>query len=315
MCGVVKILLHTGGHTLNYSQLIDACRNDGIPCEENAALAPYTSMKIGGACDLLVKTADEKQLLTVLRLCRSENIPHFILGRGSNLLVSSAGWRGAVILLSGEKPEVEARGNSLTAWAGVPLYALCSAALEHSLTGLEFAYGIPGSLGGALYMNAGAYGGEMKDVVTSCRYVGGDGEIHEMSAAEMQLTYRHSVFSGSSMVITSVTMELVPGDKAEIKSRMEELMQRRRDKQPLNFPSCGSTFKRPEGYFAAALIEECGLKGFTIGGAQVSEKHSGFVINRGHATFEDVMAVVNEVKRVVLEKKGVELECEMLILQ
>ena len=300
---------------MTYSQLIAACRNDGIPCEENAALAPYTSMKIGGACDLLVKTADEKQLLTVLRLCRSENIPHFILGRGSNLLVSSAGWRGAVILLSGEKPEVEARGNSLTAWAGVPLYALCSAALEHSLTGLEFAYGIPGSLGGALYMNAGAYGGEMKDVVTSCRYVGGDGEIHEMSAAEMQLTYRHSVFSGSSMVITSVTMELVPGDKAEIKSRMEELMQRRRDKQPLNFPSCGSTFKRPEGYFAAALIEECGLKGFTIGGAQVSEKHSGFVINRGHATFEDVMAVVNEVKRVVLEKKGVELECEMLILQ
>ncbi|HBM30428.1 MAG TPA: UDP-N-acetylenolpyruvoylglucosamine reductase [Ruminococcaceae bacterium] len=295
--------------------MIAACRNDGIPCEENAALAPYTSMKIGGACDLLVKTADEKQLLTVLRLCRSENIPHFILGRGSNLLVSSAGWRGAVILLSGEKPEVEARGNSLTAWAGVPLYALCSAALEHSLTGLEFAYGIPGSLGGALYMNAGAYGGEMKDVVTSCRYVGGDGEIHEMSAAEMQLTYRHSVFSGSSMVITSVTMELVPGDKAEIKSRMEELMQRRRDKQPLNFPSCGSTFKRPDGYFAAALIEECGLKGFTIGGAQVSEKHSGFVINRGHATFEDVMAVVNEVKRVVLEKKGVELECEMLILQ
>ena len=213
MCGVGKILLHTGGHTLNYSQLIAACRNDGISCEENAALAPYTSMKIGGACDLLVKTADEKQLLTVLRLCRSENIPHFILGRGSNLLVSSAGWRGAVILLSGEKPEVEARGNSLTAWAGVPLYALCSAALEHSLTGLEFAYGIPGSLGGALYMNAGAYGGEMKDVVTSCRYVGGDGEIHEMSAAEMQLTYRHSVFSGSSMVITSVTMELVPGDK------------------------------------------------------------------------------------------------------
>ena len=300
---------------MNYSQLIAACRNDGILCEENAALAPYTSMKIGGACDLLVKTADEKQLLTVLRLCRSENLPHFILGRGSNLLVSSAGWRGAVILLSGEKPEVEARGNSLTAWAGVPLYALCSAALEHSLTGLEFAYGIPGSLGGALYMNAGAYGGEMKDVVTSCRYVGGDGEIHEMSAAEMQLTYRHSVFSGSSMVITSVTMELVPGDKAEIKSRMEELMQRRRDKQPLNFPSCGSTFKRPDGYFAAALIEECGLKGFTIGGAQVSEKHSGFVINRGHATFEDVMAVVNEVKRVVLEKKGVELECEMLILQ
>ena len=296
---------------MNYSQLIAACRNDGIPCEENAALAPYTSMKIGGACDLLVKTADEKQLLTVLRLCRSENIPHFILGRGSNLLVSSAGWRGAVILLSGEKPEVEARGNSLTAWAGVPLYALCSAALEHSLTGLEFAYGIPGSLGGALYMNAGAYGGEMKDVVTSCRYVGGDGEIHEMSAAEMQLTYRHSVFSGSSMVITSVTMELVPGDKAEIKSRMEELMQRRRDKQPLNFPSAGSTFKRPEGYFAGKLIQDAGLKGYRSGDVMVSEKHSGFVVNVGKGTCGDAMRVIEHVQRTVYEQFGVELELEV----
>ena len=300
---------------MNYSQLIAACRNDGIPCEENAALAPYTSMKIGGACDLLVKTADEKQLLTVLRLCRSENIPHFILGRGSNLLVSSAGWRGAVILLSGEKPEVEARGNSLTAWAGVPLYALCSAALEHSLTGLEFAYGIPGSLGGALYMNAGAYGGEMKDVVTSCRYVGGDGEIHEMSAAEMQLTYRHSVFSGSSMVITSVTMELVPGDKAEIKSRMEELMQRRRDKQPLNFPSAGSTFKRPEGYFAGKLIEDAGLKGASVGAAQVSEKHAGFLINRGGATCDDMLHLIELVQERVREQFGVELECEVRIVR
>lgn len=300
---------------MNYSQLIAVCRASGIPCEENAALAPYTSIKIGGACDLLIKTADEQQLLTVLRLCRSENIPHFILGRGSNLLISSQGWHGAVILLSGEKPQVEVSGNFLTAWAGVPLFALCSAALEHSLTGLEFAYGIPGSIGGALYMNAGAYGGEMKDVVTSCRYVGSDGELHEMSVEEMQLSYRHSVFSGSEMVITSVTVELSNGDRDSIRSRMDELMQRRRDKQPLNFPSCGSTFKRPEGCFAAALIEECGLKGLAIGGAQVSEKHSGFVINRDHATFEDVMAVVNEVKRVVLEKKGIELECEMLILQ
>ena len=300
---------------MDYSRLISACRENGVQFEENTPLAPYTSMKIGGPCDLLIKTTNERQLLSVLGACRDNDIPHFILGRGSNLLVSSGGWRGAVIMLSGEKPHVEVSGNSLTAWAGVPLYALCSAALENSLTGLEFAYGIPGSLGGALYMNAGAYGGEMKDVVSSCRYIGGDGKIHEMSAAEMQLSYRHSAFSEGNMVITSVTLELSPGDRSAIRSRMDELMQRRRDKQPLNYPSCGSTFKRPEGYFAAALIEECGLKGFTVGGAQVSEKHSGFVINRGHATFEDVMAVVDEVKRVVLEKKGVELECEMLILQ
>ena len=191
---------------MNYSRLTAACRESGIPFEENAVLAPYTSMKIGGACDLLIKVSDEQTLLSVLRLCRSEDIPRFILGRGSNLLVSSHGWRGAVILLSGEKPHVEVSGNVLTAWAGTPLHALCAAALEHSLTGLEFAYGIPGSLGGALYMNAGAYGGEMKDAVTSCRYVGSDGELHEMSAAEMQLSYRHSAFSGSDMVITSVTV-------------------------------------------------------------------------------------------------------------
>ena len=154
----------------------------------------------------------------------------------------------------------------------------------------------------------------MKDVVTSCRYIGEDGGIHEMQAGDMQLAYRSSIFSNGNYVITSVTMELRPGDKAEITARMDELMQRRRDKQPLNYPSCGSTFKRPEGYFAAALIEECGLKGFSIGGAQVSDKHSGFVINRDNATFEDVMALVSEVRRVVLEKKGVELECEMLIL-
>ena len=287
----------------------------GIPFRENEPLAAHCTFKIGGPAQLFVQPQTEQQLCSAAALCKEQAVRYYLLGNGSNILFADEGFAGVVIDISALGSDIAVEGNMLTAGAGVRLAALCRAALEHGLSGLEFAYGIPGTVGGAVYMNAGAYGGEMKDVVTSCRYVGGDGEIHEMSAAEMQLTYRHSVFSGSSMVITSVTMELVPGDKAEIKSRMEELMQRRRDKQPLNFPSCGSTFKRPEGYFAAALIEECGLKGFTIGGAQVSEKHSGFVINRGHATFEDVMAVVNEVKRVVLEKKGVELECEMLILQ
>lgn len=299
---------------MNYTCLDETCRQNGIPCGQNKPLAPLTTMKIGGECDRLVTVADEKQLLTALNCCRSGNIPHFILGRGSNLLVSSKGYRGCVINLApGEVPAVVS-GNEVTAWAGSMLQRVCVLARDSSLSGLEFAYGIPGSVGGALFMNAGAYGGEMKDVVKSCRYIGADGKLHEMQAADMQLAYRSSVFSHGEHVITSVTMELHPGEKSEITARMDELMQRRRDKQPLNYPSCGSTFKRPEGYFAAALIEECGLKGYSVGGAQVSEKHSGFVINRDSATFEDVMSVVNEVRRVVLEKKGVELECEMLIL-
>ena len=299
---------------MNYTRLEEICRANGIPCESDKPLAPLTTMKIGGACDRLVTVTGEKELLTAVDSCRSEGIPYFILGRGSNLLVSSKGYRGCVINLAPGESPVFINGNEVTAWAGASLLRVCVLARDNSLAGLEFAYGIPGSVGGALFMNAGAYGGEMKDVVTSCRYIGADGGIHEMQAADMQLAYRSSIFSNGNYVITSVTMELRPGDKAEITVRMDELMQRRRDKQPLNYPSCGSTFKRPEGYFAAALIEECGLKGFSIGGAQVSDKHSGFVINRDNATFEDVMAVVGEVRRVVLEKKGVELECEMLIL-
>ena len=315
MCGVGKILLHTGGHTLNYSQLIAACRNDGIPCEENAALAPYTSMKIGGACDLLVKTADEKQLLTVLRLCRSENIPHFILGRGSNLLVSSAGWRGAVIVLSGEKAEGEARGNSLSAWAGVPLYALCSAALEHSLTGLEFAYGIPGSLGGALYMNAGAYGGEMKDVLVSVRYLTAEGETVEVPAEKLDLSYRHSIFEENGGCILSAQFALPQGEPEAIRAKMDELMAKRLDKQPLDKPSAGSTFKRPVGAFAAALIDQCGLRGYRHGGAAVSEKHCGFVVNLGGATCADVLALCEEVRTIVKEKTGYDLEKEIRVVR
>ncbi|MGN1108474.1 MAG: UDP-N-acetylmuramate dehydrogenase, partial [Oscillospiraceae bacterium] len=290
---------------MDYSRLAEVCRKNGTLCEFDHILAPHTSMKIGGPCDVFLRVSDEVSLKEALTVCREDKLPYFILGKGSNLLISGKGFRGCVIALSsaGTGGSVAVSGNTVTAWAGATLHSVCLAALEHSLTGLEFAYGIPGSLGGALFMNAGAYGGEMKDVVKSCRYIDDSGEIKEMSAADMELSYRSSVFSRRDFVITSVTMELSAGDKTAIKSRMEELMQRRRDKQPLEFPSCGSTFKRPEGYFAAALIEECGLKGFAVGGAQVSTKHSGFVVNTGGATFEDVMAVVNEVKRVVLEKK------------
>lgn len=291
------------------------CREDGIFFEQNHILAPNTSIKIGGACDFFTRAENEGQLLKLVCRCREDKLPYFILGRGSNLLVSSRGYRGCVIALCGEKSDISVSGDRITAYAGNALSSVCAAALDSSLTGMEFAYGIPGSVGGALFMNAGAYGGEMKDVTESCRYIDNNGDIREMSAEDMRLSYRSSVFQESGYVITSVTFKLVQGDKSAIKSRMDELMSRRREKQPLEYPSCGSTFKRPQGFFAAALIEECGLKGFTIGGAQVSEKHSGFVINRGNASFEDVMAVVDAVKREVMRQKGVMLECEMLILE
>ncbi|MBQ4089906.1 MAG: UDP-N-acetylmuramate dehydrogenase [Clostridia bacterium] len=300
---------------MNYASLETLCRDIGVKYSLNEPLGHHTSMKIGGECDILVQPNSEQALVEIIRLCRAQDMPYFVLGKGSNVLVSGNGYRGCIVLLSKDFSEVAVNGGTITAAAGASLKSVCMAALDNSLTGLEFAYGIPGSVGGALYMNAGAYGGEMKDVVKSCRYIDENGDIVEMNAADMSLSYRHSFFSGKKCVIVSVTMELKQGDKAEIKAKMDDLMGRRKDKQPLEFPSCGSTFKRPEGYFAAALIEECGLKGCTIGGAQVSEKHSGFVINKGGASFEDVTALVAHIKKTVKEQKGVDLECEMLILE
>ena len=300
---------------MNYASLESLCRDLGMKCSFNEPLSTHTSMKIGGTCDIMIQPDSEDALTQTVAVCRAENIPFFVLGKGSNVLVADKGYRGCIILLSREFSEVDVCGDVITAQAGASLKSVCMAALENGLTGLEFAYGIPGSVGGALFMNAGAYGGEMKDVVVSCRFVDENGGLCEMDAKDMELSYRHSAFSSRKCVITSVTMKLQHGDKAEIKAKMDELMGRRRDKQPLEYPSCGSTFKRPEGYFAAALIEECGLKGYTIGGAQVSEKHSGFVINRDGASYDDVMQLVAYIKKTVMDKKGVELECEMLILE
>lgn len=300
---------------MDYSLIEALCIENGAAFEHGAPLKQYCSMKIGGACDLLVKPNSEGMLAELIPLCRGEGIPYFILGRGSNVLFSDSGFRGVVIRIGSELGGVTVEGSTIIAGAGAALSAVCAAALEQGLSGAEFAYGIPGSVGGALYMNAGAYGGEMKDIVVSCRYIDENDELREMTAQEMGLSYRHSIFAERACVITSVTMRLSRADKAEIKQKMDELMQKRKSKQPLEYPSCGSTFKRPEGYFAAALIEECGLKGCTVGGAQVSEKHSGFVINRGGATFEDVTQLVRHIKRTVREQKGIELECEMLIVE
>ena len=299
---------------MEYASLEQLCRDIGAEYRLNEPLAPLTTMKVGGGCDILITPRTEEEIQSVVSHCRSNDIPFFVLGRGSNVLVNGEGYRGCVIWTGKMTGHISTDGERITASAGAGLVTVCKCALEHSLTGLEFAYGIPGTVGGALYMNAGAYGGEMKDIVTSCRYIDENSDIREMTAAEMELSYRHSYFSDRGCVILSVTMQLKKGDKDEIKAKMEELMQRRRDKQPLEYPSCGSTFKRPEGYFAAALIEECGLKGCSVGGAQVSDKHSGFVINKDNASYEDIIQLVKHIKKTVYEKKGVELQCEMLIL-
>ncbi len=298
---------------MNYSEIENICNKYECTFLRNFTLAPKTSIKIGGECDIYTEPNSEECLIELLDACRKSSLPYFILGNGSNLLIKGF---GGVVIATGSMPaNYSAEGNIITVGAGVPLSHVCLCALGCSLSGMECLYGIPGSVGGALYMNAGAFGGEMKDIVRSARCVNERGEIVNISAGEMNLRYRGSIFSENGWCILSVTMELVPGDKLTIKSRMGKLMQKRRDKQPLEYPSCGSTFKRPEGYFAAALIEECGLKGCTVGGAQVSEKHSGFVINRDGASFEDVMRLVEHIKRTVKEKKGVELECEMLVLE
>ncbi|MGN0678730.1 MAG: UDP-N-acetylmuramate dehydrogenase [Oscillospiraceae bacterium] len=297
---------------MNYSILEKLFAESGIDYEQNANLAALSSMKVGGKCDILIKPRSEKALQSAVVVCTRESIPYFVLGKGSNVLFGD--FHGAVILTGGLN-SVSVTGNTVTAGAGASLGVVCRAALEHSLSGMECLFGIPGSMGGALYMNAGAYGAEMKDIVKSARVLLENGEVVEIPLCEMDLGYRRSAFQGRNICILSVTMELTEGDSAQIKAKMEDVTQRRRDKQPLEYPSCGSTFKRPEGYFAAALIDECGLKGCTIGGAQVSEKHSGFVINKGGATLEDIKSLVEHIKRVVSEKKGVELECEMLIIE
>ena len=297
---------------MDYLEIEAICEKYGCVCRRDYELAGETTMKIGGACDLYAEPNSEECFVKLVNRCRGDGIPCFILGHGSNLLINRFG--GVVIATCSLPAGYVEDGNLITVGAGVSLSHVCLTALGRSLSGMECLYGIPGSVGGALFMNAGAYGGEMKDVVKSARCLNDRGEIVTINAEDMGLSYRHSVFSENGWCILSVTFELVPGDKLEIKRKMDELMQKRRDKQPLEYPSCGSTFKRPEGYFAAALIEECGLKGCSVGGAQVSEKHSGFVINKGGATFEDVIALVEHIKSVVRDRKGVELECEMLIV-
>lgn len=287
---------------------------EGIPALTAQPLAAHCTFRIGGPAALLVQPQSEAQLCRALALCEAAQTPYYLLGNGSNILFRDEGYPGAVVDLTALQGSIERDGDVLRAGAGVSLAALCKEALRQGLTGLEFAYGIPGTVGGAVYMNAGAYGGEMKDVLAQVRWRTAGGEIRTSPAQALDLGYRHSIFETNGGCILAAEFRLQPGDPDAIRAKMEDLMGRRRDKQPLDKPSAGSMFKRPAGAFAAALIDQCGLRGYRHGGAAVSDKHCGFVVNLGGATCRDVLALCDEVRAVVREKTGYELEREVRVV-
>ena len=292
--------------------LTDTLNDSNISYVLNEPMSAHTTFKIGGAADILITVGNLSELQTVISACKDCSMPYMILGNGSNLLVSDKGVEGAMIALDGDFKEISVESETVTAGAGAKLSRLCTVAMEHSLSGLEFAYGIPGTVGGAMYMNAGAYGGEMKDVALSVTAMSPDGSVREVPAAEMALGYRTSVFKTNGDIILFAKYNLHTGVKSAIKAQMEDIMGRRKSKQPLEYPSAGSVFKRPEGAFAGTLIEQCGLKGKTVGGAQVSEKHAGFIINVGGATCDDVMELVKLVQDTVKAETGYILEREII---
>ena len=302
-------------------QLKQQLREAGIRFKENEPLSAHCTFKIGGPADVFLQPCDEAQLCTAVRLCKEAGIRYYLLGNGSNILFEDAGFRGAVIDVTTEDAGMDptlcrsADGDSLTVCAGMKLADLCRFAQKHGYTGLEFAYGIPGTVGGAVYMNAGAYGGEIKDVLERVSYLNTEGEIVEADAAELDLSYRHSVFEENGGCILRADFRLQKSDPEVIKARMNELMAKRIEKQPLDKPSAGSTFKRPVGAFAAALIDQCGLRGYRHGGAAVSDKHCGFVVNLGGATCADVLALCDEVCAIVKEKTGFALEKEIRVVK
>lgn len=299
-------------------ELEAALRQRGIPFICGEPLARHTTFKIGGPAALFAALQNEEQLLQALALCRGLGVRHTLMGRGSNLLFADKGFDGAVLCLDGAQgqEDITVKQNSITAWAGVPLGRLCTAAAAAGLSGLEFAMGIPGSVGGAVYMNAGAYGGEVKDVLAEVLFADETGAVRRLPAGALQLDYRASIFQQQkSWCILSARFELRPGETQAINAAMADFLARRRAKQPLELPSAGSAFKRPKGAFAAALIEQCGLKGFRVGGAAVSQKHSGFVVNLGGASCEDVLRLTDEVARIVKEQTGFLLEREVQVVR
>ena len=279
--------------------------------KRNVSMSNLTTFKTGGNADMVIYPHTTEELKNVVKFFYEARLPYYVLGNGSNLLVSDDGIKKSIICIGREFSSVEVFENCITAKAGAFLSSIAKKAYDESLTGFEFAAGIPGTLGGALIMNAGAYGGEMKDVVEAVSFIAPSGEEYVISGEEMEFSYRHSALSDTDCIITGATIKLECGNKEEIAEKMADLAARRREKQPLEFSSAGSTFKRPQGYFAGALIEEAGLKGKTIGGAQVSSKHSGFIINTGNATTKDILELIEYVREKVYEKHSVLLETEV----
>lgn len=276
----------------------------------------HTTFKIGGNARLIVYPESQEQISEFVKVAKDNNIRLIAIGNGSNLLVDDEGLDACVMILGDGFNEIcLIDDETIFACAGARLIALCRFAYENSLTGLEFAYGIPGSCGGGAFMNAGAYGGEMKDVLYKCTHIDKDGNIAFLEGDDLDLSYRHSAYSDNGCIITGLYLKLKKGDKEEIKAKMDDFISRRKAKQPLEFPSAGSTFKRPQGYFAGALIEECNLKGASVGGAMVSEKHAGFVINKGGATCKDVLDLCQLCSDTVFKEKGVKLEMEIKVLK
>ncbi len=287
----------------------------GLELRDNEPMYRHTTFRVGGPVTLMALPRSVEELSTVVSLAKEAGIEPFFLGRGSNLLVADRGAEAFLIKLAGGLDRLELLGeNSLYVGAGVTLAQAAVFALEHALTGLEFAHGIPGTLGGGVFMNAGAYDGELSQVISWADCLDETGRRFRLEGPDLELGYRTSVFSRKPWVVTGARLDLTPGDPAAIRARMEDLSHRRRSKQPLEFPSAGSTFKRPAGHFAGALIQEAGLKGVRIGGAQVSEKHAGFVVNTGGATSDDILSLIRLVRDTVLEKTGVLLEPEVRML-
>ena len=282
---------------------------------ENEPMSSHTSFRIGGPADIFIVPDSEEHLKEGIMLCREQGIPYTVLGSGSNVLVGDKGIRGAVFCMDRPMDGVDIREEDgkyiVTAGAGISMMKLASVLMVKGIKGFEFASGIPGRLGGGLFMNAGAYGGELKDIVVSARVLDADGNIKDRSLEELDLSYRHSAVQENGDIVLSVTMELQKGDPAEIKAEMDELKRKRVEKQPVEYPSAGSTFKRPEGYFAGKMISDSGLKGRSRGGAQVSEKHAGFIINTGDATASDVRGLIDEVSETVYRDSGVRLVPEV----
>lgn len=292
-----------------YDKLTSVIAKERVYVDE--PMSRHTTFRVGGPADFFVTPKVKEEVRDVIRICKEAGMPYYIIGNGSNLLVSDAGYRGVIVQIYKEMNEVKVEGDLVKAQAGALLSGIAAKALGAELSGFEFASGIPGTIGGACVMNAGAYGGEMKDVLESVTALTGEGKIIELGRNELELGYRTSVIAKKGYIVLGAVLKLERGDGEKIKTYMDELKEKRVTKQPLEYPSAGSTFKRPEGYFAGKLIEDAGLRGFQVGGAQVSEKHCGFVINRDHAAAADIMELMRQVQIRVKENSGVDLEPEV----